>query len=59
VTRGLGPRSGFVTGGLMFVAYALLPPAEIGLIGSYAQQSLKAELGIDVPWWLIGWSRRC
>lgn len=54
VTRGLGPRSGFVTGGLMFVAYALLPPAEIGLIGSYAQQSLKAELGIDVPWWLIG-----
>lgn len=54
VTRGLGPRSGFVTGGLMFVAYALLPPAEIGLIGSYAQQSLKAELGVDVPWWLIG-----
>ncbi|HEX4359892.1 MAG TPA: APC family permease [Pseudonocardia sp.] len=54
VARGLGPRSGFVTGGLMFVAYALLPPAEIGLIGSYAQQSLKTELGINVPWWLIG-----
>ncbi|HEX4247132.1 MAG TPA: APC family permease [Pseudonocardia sp.] len=54
VTRGIGPRSGFVTGGLMFVAYALLPPAEIGLIGSYAQESLKSELGINVPWWLIG-----
>jgi len=26
VTRGLGPRSGFVTGGLMFVAYALAAP---------------------------------
>src|SRR5215471_20519539 len=54
VSRGLGPRAGFITGGLMFVAYALLPPAEIGLIGSYAQESLKTELGIDVPWWLIG-----
>ena len=37
VTRGIGPRAGFVTGGLMFVAYALLPPAEVGLIGSYAE----------------------
>ncbi|MFC4944443.1 APC family permease [Pseudonocardia sp. GCM10023141] len=54
VTRGLGPRSGFVTGGLMFVAYALLPPAEIGLIGSYLQQTLNDELGIHVPWWLVG-----
>jgi amino acid transporter len=54
VTRGLGPRSGFVTGGLMFVAYALLPPAEIGLIGSYLQSTLKDEFGVDVPWWLIG-----
>jgi Amino acid transporters len=54
VTRGIGPRSGFVTGGLMFVAYALLPPAEIGLIGSYLQSTLKDEFGVDVPWWLIG-----
>src|SRR6476659_8925427 len=42
VTRGLGPRAGFVTGGLMFVAYAILPPAEIGLIGSYLQGVLKS-----------------
>src|SRR3954471_13668229 len=41
VTRGLGPKSGFVTGGLMFVAYALLPPAEIGLIGSYLQSTFR------------------
>ena len=25
ITRALGPRAGFATGGLMFVAYALLP----------------------------------
>jgi amino acid transporter len=54
VTRGLGPRAGFITGGLMFVAYALLAPAEIGLIGSYLQTTFAAELGVDIPWWLIG-----
>lgn len=54
VTRGIGPRAGFVTGGLMFVAYALLPPAEIGLIGSYMQGTLNDEFGVNIPWWLIG-----
>jgi amino acid transporter len=54
VTRGLGPRAGFVTGGLMFVAYALLPPAEIGLIGSYLQSTFRAEWNVNIPWWLIG-----
>src|SRR5690242_9024268 len=54
VTRGLGPRAGFVTGGLMFVAYALLPPAEIGLIGSYLQNTFKTEWDVNIPWWLIG-----
>src|SRR6266545_3161035 len=54
VVRGLGPRAGFITGGLMFVAYALLAPAEVGLIGSYLQTTLKAEFGVDIPWSLIG-----
>src|SRR4051812_1737435 len=54
VTRGLGPRAGFVTGGLMFVAYALLPPAEVGLIGSYLQSTFRAELSTNIPWWIIG-----
>ncbi|MFE9500850.1 APC family permease [Streptomyces collinus] len=54
VTRGIGPKSGFVTGGLMFVAYALLPPAEIGLIGSYLQGTLREEFGVSIPWWVIG-----
>ena len=54
VTHGLGRRAGFITGGLMFIAYALLPPAELGLIGSYVQSTLRTEANIDVPWWLIG-----
>jgi amino acid transporter len=54
VARGLGPRAGFVTGGLMFVAYALLAPAEVGLIGSYLQTTFETEFGVHIPWWLIG-----
>jgi amino acid transporter len=54
VSRGLGPRAGFITGGLMFVAYALLAPAEVGLIGSYLQTTFETELGVHIPWWLIG-----
>lgn len=54
VTRAFGARAGFVTGGLIFVAYALLPPAEIGLIGSYLQSTLQQEAGVNIPWWLIG-----
>lgn len=49
VSRGVGPRAGFVTGGLMFMAYALLVPAELALMGSYAHDLLKQH-GIDVPW---------
>lgn len=54
ITRALGPRAGFTTGGLMFVAYALLGPAEVGLIGSYLQSTFNQEFGIDIPWIWIG-----
>lgn len=52
VSRGIGPRSGFVTGGLMFVAYALLVPAELALIGFYSS-GLLAGYGIQIPWEVI------
>jgi amino acid transporter len=54
VTRGFGAKAGFVTGGLIFVAYALLPPAEIGLIGSYLQETFRSEISTNIPWWAIG-----
>jgi amino acid transporter len=52
VSRGIGARTGFVTGGLMFLAYALLVPAELALMGSYAHD-LLAQHGIHVPWVVI------
>ncbi len=54
ITRGLGPRAGFTTGGLMFVAYALLAPIEIGLIGGYLQETFQQEFGVNIPWIWIG-----
>jgi len=53
VSRGIGPRTGFVTGLLMFVAYSLLVPAELALIGSYGHDILARTLGLDVHWALI------
>ncbi len=49
VSRGIGPRSGFVTGILMFLAYALLVPAELALIGIYSHDILDGY-GVSVPW---------
>jgi amino acid transporter len=54
VTQGLGPRAAFITGGLMFMAYALLPPIEVALIGAYLQQTIQQQFGINIPWILIG-----
>jgi amino acid transporter len=54
VTRSLGARAGFVTGALMFVAYALLPPIEIGLIGSFLQTTFNAQFHFNISWWIIG-----
>ena len=53
VTQGMGPHAGFITGGLMFMAYALLPPIEIALIGAYLQQTIQQEFGINIPWIVI------
>lgn len=52
VSRGIGPRSGFVTGALMFAAYALLVPAELALIGIYTHDVL-ADIGVQVPWAVV------
>jgi amino acid transporter len=54
ITRALGVRAGFTTGGLMFVAYALLAPIEIGLIGAYLQSTFQQEFSVNIPWIWIG-----
>jgi amino acid transporter len=53
VTKGMGPHAGFITGGLMFMAYALLPPIEVALIGAYLQQTILQEFNVNIPWIFI------
>jgi amino acid transporter len=52
VTRGIGPKAGFVTGTLMFLGYSLLEPAELALIG-YWISNVLLRFGYDVSWILI------
>ena len=58
VTRGFGARAGFITGALIFVAYALLPPAEIGLIGGFLQNTFNEEFNATSPGGSSAWCRR-
>src|SRR5690349_1508408 len=50
VTSGLGTKAGFVTGGLTFVAYAMMILSEIGMIGSYLMSTLHDQYGWNVLW---------
>lgn len=52
-SKGIGPRSGFLTGWLMFIGYSLLEPAEEALFGITASLLLKSTLGINIPWYII------
>lgn len=52
VSRGIGPRAGFLTGALMFAAYALLVPAELALIGVYSSDILGGY-GVHIHWTVI------
>ncbi|MEB3100138.1 APC family permease [Ferviditalea candida] len=51
--KGIGPRSGFLSGWLMFIGYSLLEPAEEALFGITASEIIKSQLGIDIPWYII------
>lgn len=52
-SKGIGPRSGFLSGWLMFIGYSLLEPAEEALFGITASLLLKSTLGISIPWYII------
>jgi amino acid transporter len=52
-SKGIGPRSGFMSGWLMFIGYSLLEPAEEALFGITASILIKSTLGIHIPWYLI------
>ena len=54
LTHAFGPKTGFVAGAALFLAYLILLPFQAGYFGSYFSSYL-ATLGIHIPWvvWAI------
>src|SRR5579864_45532 len=53
VSRGLGPRCGFLTTWSYLIYDILGPAGAVGYLGYAASGFLKDGTGISVPWWLL------
>jgi amino acid transporter len=53
VSRGLGPRWGFLTTWSYLIYDILGPAASVGYLGFAASGFLKDGTGITVPWWVL------
>jgi amino acid transporter len=53
VSRGLGPRCGFLTTWCYLIYDILGPAGAVGYLGYAASGFLKDGMGISVPWWLF------
>ncbi|MFC5182327.1 APC family permease [Actinomadura harenae] len=51
--HGFGKRGGFASGWLLLLAYGMVAPMVLPAIGSSTHDFLRAELGWNVPWWLL------
>lgn len=51
--KGFGPRTGFITGWLMFLGYSVLEPAELALLGITVSDLLHSYLNINISWLVI------
>lgn len=50
LTRSFGPKTGFVTGNLLFGAYVLLFPFQLSFFGYYMHGLFDANFSVNVPW---------
>ncbi|MGD8189642.1 APC family permease [Brevibacillus ginsengisoli] len=51
--KGFGPKTGFLTGWLMFLGYSVLEPAELALLGITVSDLLRSYLHLEVSWVII------
>lgn len=54
ISAGLGPRLGTAGGFVALLAYNVLAVYMVGFIGFFANSVLASELGVDIPWWILG-----
>lgn len=50
LTKSFGPKTGFVTGVLLFGAYVLLFPFQLSFFGFYMHGLFSADFSVNVPW---------
>jgi amino acid transporter len=53
VTLGLGRAMGLGAAALAMFAYMAIEAALLGAFGFYLNELLAAQIGIDVPWWIL------
>jgi amino acid transporter len=53
LTHSFGAKTGFVTGVLLFGAYALLFPFQLSFFGYYMHGLVAADFGANIPWQLF------
>jgi amino acid transporter len=53
VSRGLGPRTGFVATWSYLIYDVIGPAGAIGFLGYLASATLQTASGVDVPWWIF------
>lgn len=53
VTLGLGRKLGLGAASLAIFAYMAIDAALFGAFGFYLDELLSAQLGIDIPWWIL------
>ncbi len=53
ITLSFGPSVGLVAGLLLMFAYALQSPLNTNLFGGFVSDTLDADFGISLPWWLL------
>jgi amino acid transporter len=50
LTSSFGPKTGFVTGVLLFGAYVLLFPFQLSFFGYYMHGLFSADFSVNIPW---------
>src|SRR5215831_20792283 len=52
VSRGIGPRWGFMTGWIYFLYDPLIPNLCTLVVATYVSDTVSSLFGVNVPWWL-------
>lgn len=53
ICNSFGTQVGFVAALVLLLSYTLQSPLNTNLFGGFVSETLKADFGISVPWWIL------